>query len=72
MFALFFTYESVSADEFDKEEIISTRVSDAINMLEGSGGNIALCIGSDGAFMVDDQYAPLTPTINAAMANITD
>lgn len=72
IFALFLTYQSVRANEFDKVEIKTIRVSDAIYMLEGLGGNIGLCTGPDGAFIVDDQYAPLTPKINAAIAKITD
>ena len=41
-------------------------------MLEGSGGNIGLCIGNDGAFIIDDQFAPLTPKIKAAIGKLTD
>jgi glyoxylase-like metal-dependent hydrolase (beta-lactamase superfamily II) len=40
-------------------------------MLTGSGGNIGLSTGSDAAFLVDDQYAPLTPKILAAVASVT-
>jgi glyoxylase-like metal-dependent hydrolase (beta-lactamase superfamily II) len=41
-------------------------------MLTGSGGNIGLSIGEDGAFLIDDQYAPLTAKINAAVSELTD
>jgi glyoxylase-like metal-dependent hydrolase (beta-lactamase superfamily II) len=41
-------------------------------MLRGAGGNIALAVGSDAAFLVDDQYAPLTPKILAAIKAVTD
>jgi cyclase len=30
-------------------------------MLVGKGGNIGLFIGEDGTFLIDDQFAPLTP-----------
>jgi len=40
-------------------------------MLTGRGGNIGLCIGEDGVFMIDDQYAPLTPAIRQAIAQVT-
>ena len=41
-------------------------------MLEGLGGNILLSIGQDGAFMVDDQFAPLTVKIQDAISKLTD
>jgi glyoxylase-like metal-dependent hydrolase (beta-lactamase superfamily II) len=40
-------------------------------MLVGSGGNIGLMAGDDAAFVVDDQFAPLTPKILAAIKAIT-
>ena len=39
-------------------------------MLEGSGGNIGVCIGDDGILIVDDQFAPLAPKILAKIAEI--
>lgn len=41
-------------------------------MLVGRGGNIGLSVGDDGAFLIDDQYAPLTEKILAAVAAVTD
>jgi glyoxylase-like metal-dependent hydrolase (beta-lactamase superfamily II) len=41
-------------------------------MLVGQGGNIGLSVGDDGAFLVDDQYAPLTDRIQAAVAALTE
>jgi cyclase len=40
-------------------------------MLEGRGGNLAVMAGSDGILMVDDQYAPLTAKILAAVREIS-
>jgi cyclase len=40
-------------------------------MLTGAGGNLALSIGDDAAFLVDDQFAPLSARIKAAIANIS-
>jgi glyoxylase-like metal-dependent hydrolase (beta-lactamase superfamily II) len=34
-----------------------------IYMLSGQGGNIGVCVGEDGVFLIDDQFAPLTPQI---------
>ena len=41
-------------------------------MLEGCGGNIGVSAGEDGVFLIDDQYAPLTEEILAAVAEISD
>lgn len=47
------------------------QISGPVYMLTGRGGNIGLCVGEDGVFMIDDQYAPLTPAIRQAVAQIT-
>ena len=60
------------AQDFDEVEIRTTQVTDSIYMLEGSGGNIGVCVGDDGVFIIDDQFAPLTEKIKAAIAEITD
>jgi glyoxylase-like metal-dependent hydrolase (beta-lactamase superfamily II) len=39
-------------------------------MLQGAGGNIGVSVGPDGVFLIDDQYAPLTDKIKAAVAAI--
>lgn len=52
-------------------KIETHQLSEQIYMLTGQGGNIGLFIGDDGVFMIDDQYAPLTPKILAAIKNIT-
>jgi len=58
---------------FDSVQILSTKLTASIYMLEGrGGGNIGLCIGSDGTFIIDDQYAPLTGKIKTAIAKLTD
>ncbi len=57
---------------FDDVQIKTVKVSDNIYMLVGSGGNIGLSIGEDGAFMIDDQFAPLTDKILAAVRKLTD
>jgi glyoxylase-like metal-dependent hydrolase (beta-lactamase superfamily II) len=39
------------------------RAADQVYMLRGQGGNIGVCVGDDGVFAIDDQFAPLTPRI---------
>ncbi|MGQ0647456.1 MAG: MBL fold metallo-hydrolase [Gemmatimonadaceae bacterium] len=57
---------------FDTVTVRVQPVSGNVYMLVGSGGNIGLIIGDDGAFIVDDQFAPLTDKIRAAIATVTD
>jgi glyoxylase-like metal-dependent hydrolase (beta-lactamase superfamily II) len=58
--------------DFDKVEISTTKVAEGVYMLVGAGGNIGVSAGGDGVFLIDDQYAPLTPKIKAAVAAISD
>jgi cyclase len=60
------------AQNYDTVQVRSTRLTGSVYMLQGSGGNIGVCIGADGTFMIDDQYAPLTEKIIAAIAKLTD
>lgn len=59
-----------NAQNFDDVEIVPTRVADGLWMLAGAGGNMAVFIGEDGTFLVDDQYAPLSDKILAAVADL--
>jgi len=59
------------AQNFDTVQVTSTRLADNVHMLVGSGGNIGIMVGSDAVFVVDDQFAPLTPKILAAIKAIT-
>lgn len=72
LIGLLMVHSSVLAQDFDSVQITSTKVTDGIYMLQGSGGNIAVSIGDDGTFIVDDQFAPLTDKIVNAIAELTD
>jgi len=61
-----------SAQNFDNIEITTIPVTGDIYVLQGSGGNIGVSIGDDGTFIVDDQFAPLTDKIVAAIAELTN
>ena len=52
--------------------INTTKLTDSIYMLKGSGGNIGVSVGQDGVILVDDQFAPLTEKIKEAISKITD
>ncbi len=53
--------------DFSKVEIKVIPVAKNIYMLEGSGGNIGVSVGTDGILIVDDQFAPLAEKIEAAL-----
>ncbi len=55
---------SAAADEVT---IGTLPLTGQIYMLTGQGGNIGLFIGPDGTFLIDDQFAPLTEKILAAI-----
>ncbi|PTM11474.1 MAG: MBL fold metallo-hydrolase [Bacteroidetes bacterium] len=57
----------------DREVTIkTTKLSDNVYMLVGSGGNIGISAGDDGVFIIDDQFAQLTPKIIEAIKAISD
>jgi cyclase len=58
-------------EDFSKVSIKTTKVAEGVYMLEGAGGNIGLSVGEDGVVVIDDEFAPLTPKIQAAITAIT-
>lgn len=61
---------TAQAQDFDAVEIKTTDLGSGIYMLMGSGGNLGASVGDDGIFLIDDQYAPLTPKILAALSEL--
>ena len=59
-------------DRYAGVEIKTHQVAPGIYMLVGEGGNIGVSTGADGVFMIDDQFAPLTDRITAAVAALSD
>ncbi len=59
-------------DRFKDVVIKTVKVKDGIYMLMGAGGNIGVSTGEDGVFLIDDQFAPLTEKIKAAVAKLSD
>jgi len=57
--------------DFSKVVIESQQVADGVFMLTGSGGNIGASIGDDGIVIIDDQFAPLSERIQAALAKLS-
>ncbi|WP_405244041.1 MBL fold metallo-hydrolase [Lentisalinibacter salinarum] len=59
-------------DDMADVEIGVTDLGDGLYMLTGRGGNMGLSVGEDATFLIDDQFAPLTPKIKAAIAGLTE
>jgi cyclase len=57
--------------DFSKVEVTSEKVAEGVYMLKGAGGNIGLSIGPNGSLVIDDQYAPLSDKILAAIKALT-
>jgi cyclase len=58
--------------DFDAVEIQTADLGGGVHMLTGRGGNIGVSVGSDGVVLIDDQFAPLTAKILAAVANLSE
>ena len=61
---------SHAQQDFSNVEIVTHHVAGSVYYLQGAGGNIGLSIGEDGVVMIDDQYAPLTDKILAAIRQL--
>ena len=66
---------SLSTNNFAQNNevtIKATKLSDQVYMLVGQGGNIGVSVGDDGVFVIDDQFAQLTPKIIAEIRTLSD
>lgn len=70
--ALFYLSVACAQGRFAKVEIKVQKITDNMYMLQGAGGNIGISTGDDGVFMIDDQFAPLSEKIQAAIATVSD
>jgi len=55
----------------EETEVRIIPLADGLHMLMGIGGNIAVSSGADGVFIVDDDVAPMSDKIKAALATIS-
>lgn len=54
-------------------ELTSTPVRGSVHVLVmPAAGNVGVSVGRDGAFIIDDQFAPMVPKIRAAVGKLTD
>jgi glyoxylase-like metal-dependent hydrolase (beta-lactamase superfamily II) len=68
---LFATGLSAQQQDFAKVEVKAAKVAGNVYVLTGSGGNIGATVGSDGVAIIDDQFAPLAPKIQAALRQLS-
>ncbi len=69
--AILSTPAALAQQDFSKVEIKTTKLTDTAYMMTGAGGNLGLSVGEDAVFLIDDQFAPLSEKITAAIAQIT-
>ncbi len=70
LLALFVVFP-LGGQNFDSVQVRATPVAGSVHVLVGSGGNIGLVVGTDATFIVDDQFAPLTQKVLAAIRTVT-
>ena len=61
---------AAQAPDFSKVEIKAEVLAPGVAVLFGMGGNIGVSYGPDGTVLIDDQFAPLTDKITAAVAGL--
>ncbi|MCH9652007.1 MAG: MBL fold metallo-hydrolase [Deltaproteobacteria bacterium] len=62
---------TLAQQDLTQVEIETVTVASGISMLVGAGGNIGVSYGEDGVILIDDQYAPLTAKIQAAVGKLS-
>lgn len=62
----------VAAQDYSKVQVKATALRGGTHLLTGAGGNIVASVGDDGAWIIDDQFAPLADRILAALKVIGD
>ena len=62
--------------DFSKVELKTTELAPGLAMLEGvggfAGGNVVVSYGADGIAIVDDQFVPMVPKIEAAVRKLKE
>lgn len=69
LMSLLFTLSAAASAQEGMEDVTieSIRVAEGVYMLTGRGGNIGVSTGPDGVIVIDDQFAPLSEKILAAI-----
>jgi glyoxylase-like metal-dependent hydrolase (beta-lactamase superfamily II) len=51
-------------------EVTSTPLTGTLHLLQGRGGNVVASVGEDGLLIIDDDYANMVPTYEAALIDL--
>jgi cyclase len=62
---------AAQGNDLSKVTIKTEKLAEGVAMLRGAGGNIGVSYGTDGPILVDDQFAPLTSKIRAAVSALS-
>ena len=68
--ALSLTGAAIAQQNMDAVDVTAQEIRPGVGVLFGNGGNIGVSHGEDGTLIVDDQFAPLVPKIQAAIAGL--
>ncbi|NVM57486.1 MAG: MBL fold metallo-hydrolase [Desulfobacterales bacterium] len=58
------------AQDFEKVQIETFKVTESVFMLKGSGGNIGVSVGEDGVLLIDSEFPQMVEKIKAAVAKL--
>jgi len=68
--SLTFSTANLAEEHGETPSFNRTEVKGAIEMLSGKGGNIGVLKGEDGLLLIDDDYAEMTPALEAALKEL--
>jgi len=72
LFAAGGAFAQAQQQDFSAVQIKTHQVAGNVYYLEGQGGNVGLLVGDDGVLMIDDQFAPLSEKLLAAIRALSD
>ncbi len=72
LFAAGAAFAQGQQQDFSAVQIKTHQVAGNVYYLEGQGGNVGLLVGDDGVLMIDDQFAPLSEKLLAAIRALSD
>ena len=65
-------YSKMYTQDMSKITIEVSKLSETVYMFQGSGGNIGVSVGEDGVYLIDSQFAALTPKIITEVKKLSD
>ena len=69
--AALLAHGAYAQQDFSAVEVKVHPVAGNVYYLEGAGGNVGVSVGADGVIMIDDQFAPLTEKLVAAIRTLS-